>query len=213
MSYYDYKMSQEINAYDYPFYALIMAAFRQADTDNLGKLRQAFPKTWAEFEERYNTPGGLSVGELKERIVSELPKTLLGRKVMIMDASPRHINLVLGDFDDYDLRTKEEKDEQFVHPLCPKQFELDYDHRGEEVEIKVITEEEKREIREALAAEYEIMKDEDGTKESELPEGERHQNMMKVHKHLYGPEPHPLDKYFGPEVGYWEEEQDEDPSD
>ena len=99
MSHYDYKMSLKVSAYDYPFYALIMACFRQADTDNLGKLRLAFPKTWTEYVIRDNAPGRLSVGELKERIVSELPKTILGRWVSVMDASPKHMNLVLGDFD------------------------------------------------------------------------------------------------------------------
>jgi hypothetical protein len=39
MSLYEYKVSQEISAKDLPFYALIMAAFRKADSINLGKLR------------------------------------------------------------------------------------------------------------------------------------------------------------------------------
>ena len=40
---YDYVMSLSIGAKDYPFYALIAAAMRQADTDNLEKLSAAFP--------------------------------------------------------------------------------------------------------------------------------------------------------------------------
>jgi len=41
-----------------PFYALIMAAMRGADTDNLDKLRAAFPEVYRELRERYNAPGG-----------------------------------------------------------------------------------------------------------------------------------------------------------
>lgn len=41
MSYYDYEVSKLISAEDPPFYSLIMAAMRQADTDNLNKLAHA----------------------------------------------------------------------------------------------------------------------------------------------------------------------------
>ncbi len=58
MSYFDYEMSKRIAAEDYPFYALIMAAMRQADTDNLAQLKQAFPEAYAELMYRYNSPGG-----------------------------------------------------------------------------------------------------------------------------------------------------------
>lgn len=64
MSLHEYQVSQRISANDPPFYALIMAAFRKADTDNLGKLRCAFPVEWIEFEMRYHAPGGLLEGEL-----------------------------------------------------------------------------------------------------------------------------------------------------
>ena len=64
MSYYDYKKSQEIAAEGYPFYALIMAAMRQADTDNVEKLKNSFPDIHAELAERYNAPGGLVKEEL-----------------------------------------------------------------------------------------------------------------------------------------------------
>lgn len=53
MSLYDYETSKRINAEDYPFYALIMAAMRQADTDNSKKLKSAFPDTWEELMARY----------------------------------------------------------------------------------------------------------------------------------------------------------------
>lgn len=69
MSLYDYKMSQEIEG-KYPFYALIMTAMRQADSDNLELLRQAFPRVWQELYERYNAPGGVLPIEMirKEKI-------------------------------------------------------------------------------------------------------------------------------------------------
>ena len=98
MSHYDYEVSQKISANDPPFYALIMAGFRRADPKDCKKLREAFPRAWHEWCERFHTPRGLTHEELKEHFAAELPKTLLGRKVMIMDASPTHVNLVLGDW-------------------------------------------------------------------------------------------------------------------
>ena len=41
-----------------PFYTLLMACMRQADTANLERLRAAFPQTWAEFIARNNAPNG-----------------------------------------------------------------------------------------------------------------------------------------------------------
>ena len=58
MSLHEYVMSQKIAAEDYPFYALIMAAMRQADTMNVSLLRDIFPDTWRELQQRYNAPGG-----------------------------------------------------------------------------------------------------------------------------------------------------------
>lgn len=59
MSRYDYEVSRDLDAHDLPFYALIMAAMRKADTDNLDKLQAAFPETWRELDARYHAPGGL----------------------------------------------------------------------------------------------------------------------------------------------------------
>ena len=58
MSHYDYKMSQVLAAECVPFYALIMAALRGADTDNYWKLSRAFPEVARELTRRYNAPGG-----------------------------------------------------------------------------------------------------------------------------------------------------------
>lgn len=63
MSHFDYKVSIEINAKDYPFYALIMAAMRQADTENLFRLKQIFPMTYKELEQRYYSEGGKLEGD------------------------------------------------------------------------------------------------------------------------------------------------------
>lgn len=54
----DYKLSLRLVADDPPFYALLMAAMRQADSDNLEKLKQAFPLVHEELAARYNAPGG-----------------------------------------------------------------------------------------------------------------------------------------------------------
>lgn len=59
MSLYDYRKSIEISANDPPFYALIMSAMRQADTQNAERLKKAWPSVWIELEARYNAPGGL----------------------------------------------------------------------------------------------------------------------------------------------------------
>lgn len=63
MSLYDYERSRAIAANDEPFYALVMAAMRQADTINLSKLQTAFPEVWMELSARYNAPGGLLAGD------------------------------------------------------------------------------------------------------------------------------------------------------
>lgn len=63
MSLFDYEQSKQIAAQDYSFYALIMAAMRQADTMNAFKLRAAFPEVWLELQTRYISPGGLLADE------------------------------------------------------------------------------------------------------------------------------------------------------
>jgi hypothetical protein len=65
MSLHEYKEGLEITAKDPPFYALIQAAMRKADTYNLGLLKVCWPKTWLELRERYNAPGGKLQSEIK----------------------------------------------------------------------------------------------------------------------------------------------------
>ena len=66
MSIHDYKEGRELEARDTPFYALIQAAMRRADTFNLAKLQEAFSEVWTELVERYNSPGGYLKEELEE---------------------------------------------------------------------------------------------------------------------------------------------------
>jgi len=63
MSLYDFQESKRIDAGRFPFYALIMAACRQADDINTAKLKQAWPDVWDEMFARYNAPGGYLPGE------------------------------------------------------------------------------------------------------------------------------------------------------
>ena len=67
MSLYDYRESIEIYAKNYQFYALIMAAMRGADSDNIEKLKEAFPEVHKELTARYWAPGGLLESE-KEKV-------------------------------------------------------------------------------------------------------------------------------------------------
>ena len=59
MSRHEYEVSRELDGQGWSFYALLMAAMRQADGENEAKLREAFPDTWAELQTRYDAPGGL----------------------------------------------------------------------------------------------------------------------------------------------------------
>jgi hypothetical protein len=65
VSYYDYQVSKQISMQGFPFYALIMAAMRQADTENMSLLSEAFPAAAAELRARYNAPGGLLPDEVQ----------------------------------------------------------------------------------------------------------------------------------------------------
>ena len=63
MSLYDYQASKRIWVMDPPFAALIMAAYRAADTANEAKLRAAWPELCDEAKYRYWSGGGLLPGE------------------------------------------------------------------------------------------------------------------------------------------------------
>ena len=63
MSLHEYKTSQAIALLDPPFYALIMAAMRAADSINALRLQMAWPHVWEEMQARYNAPLGLIPGD------------------------------------------------------------------------------------------------------------------------------------------------------
>jgi hypothetical protein len=63
MSYFDYQCSRTPELIQAPFYALIMAAMRNADTSNTEKLRLIFPAVYDEMYARYDAPGGVLAGE------------------------------------------------------------------------------------------------------------------------------------------------------
>ncbi len=64
MSLYDYERSRALASTDEPFYALIMAAMRRADSHNEMLLRAAWPDVWDELRDRYNAPGGRLDGDV-----------------------------------------------------------------------------------------------------------------------------------------------------
>lgn len=68
MSLHHYTASREIvqarHENDWPFYALIMAAMREADSGNLLLLRNAWPEVYADLQARYWAPGGVLPGDI-----------------------------------------------------------------------------------------------------------------------------------------------------
>ena len=65
MSLHEYEEGLEITAKDPPFYALIQAAMRKADTTNLELLKGCWPDVLLELRVRYNAPGGMLASEVK----------------------------------------------------------------------------------------------------------------------------------------------------
>ena len=59
MSLHEYLTSLAISAEDPPFYALVMAAMRKADSDNVERFQRAFPETWFELTRRHCVPCGV----------------------------------------------------------------------------------------------------------------------------------------------------------
>lgn len=58
MSHYDYELSKQIAGVGAPFAALVMAAYRKADSGNADLLERAFPAIITELQTRYDEPGG-----------------------------------------------------------------------------------------------------------------------------------------------------------
>jgi len=63
----DYKVSQRLGVYDVPFSALIAAAMRKADSNNIEKLKSAWPEVFTDLQKRYNGPGGATTEELQSK--------------------------------------------------------------------------------------------------------------------------------------------------
>ena len=69
MSLHSYQQSLQISAGKAipvgtpQFSALIISAMRQADTDNMMRLENAFPEIATELRQRYNAPGGIIRGD------------------------------------------------------------------------------------------------------------------------------------------------------
>lgn len=58
-----YRCANEDIPSDVPFYSLIAAAVKRADTPNLDALDRAFPGVVEEVRARYNAPGGVLEGD------------------------------------------------------------------------------------------------------------------------------------------------------
>jgi hypothetical protein len=67
-----YHMSRKLERLDMPFAALIFAAIRKADSDNLASLEMAFPELVREMRERYNAPAGVIAEDQIEAVNEEL---------------------------------------------------------------------------------------------------------------------------------------------
>ena len=66
MSLHEYEEGRKLAAKDPPFYALIQAAMRRADTYNLELLKIRWPEVWLELRARYNAPNGMLKSEIEE---------------------------------------------------------------------------------------------------------------------------------------------------
>lgn len=60
---FEYEASKHVAMQGLPWYALLMALMRDADEENLRRLRLGFEDVWQELQARYNAPGGLLPGE------------------------------------------------------------------------------------------------------------------------------------------------------
>lgn len=62
MSIIEYQIGCQLAGQDTPFFALVQAAMRRADTENLARLQAAFPEAWAELELRDSQIRGCLTG-------------------------------------------------------------------------------------------------------------------------------------------------------
>lgn len=76
MSLYEYECGKRLELHcikgEIHFYSVIQCAMRMADSDNVEKLRAAFPETWRELDLRYNAPGGILPEEKNAKLFEGL---------------------------------------------------------------------------------------------------------------------------------------------
>ena len=89
MSHYDYEESKVISGQGYSFYALIMAAMRQADTDNLSYLKHGWYGVWQELQTRYNAPGGYLPSD-------DIPRQINVMEILEVSIDPRSLPSLRG---------------------------------------------------------------------------------------------------------------------
>lgn len=65
MSLDDYYSGLAINSRSFTFNGIVQAAMRKADTDNLQKLKDAWPEIYTELQARHNAPGGMLPDEIE----------------------------------------------------------------------------------------------------------------------------------------------------
>jgi hypothetical protein len=59
MSLHEYLYSRTLDKYDPPFYALLFAMMRKADSENVRLIRRDWPEKYEEFKARYHSGGGI----------------------------------------------------------------------------------------------------------------------------------------------------------
>jgi len=65
-----YLVMREIERRNFPFYALIAVAMKNADDENLAALKIAFPGLFEETKERYNLPMGMTQNEFEKHKIT-----------------------------------------------------------------------------------------------------------------------------------------------
>jgi hypothetical protein len=73
-----------------------MAAMRKADSENVAKLTEAFPDTYAELYARYNAPGGLLPSDPREGDVVTPPPSMVVKCRWVTLGGHTHVRTFVG---------------------------------------------------------------------------------------------------------------------